>query len=271
MEQSGYSSNGHIAPDDIPSGTPAIWARGLHKTYGQHVAVQHIDLTVQPGEIVGFLGPNGAGKTTTIKMLTGLLKPTAGVAAIAGHDIQKEPVKAKAAFGYVPDTPNLYGKLSGWEFLRFIARLYRVPTEQAERRATELLRLFDLSQAATDMIEGYSHGMQQKMALAGALVHDPQVLFLDEPTVGLDPRSARLIKDLLVQLSNRGTAVMFSTHILEIAERMCDRVLIIDKGQIVAGGTLDELRGMQGQGSLEDIFIRVTGGSEYAEIAEVLA
>src|SRR5262249_14944405 len=151
------------------------------------------------------------------------------------------------------------------------ARLYRVPQAQAEHRAGELLRLFDLDEAGTDLIEGYSHGMQQKMALAGALVHDPQVLFLDEPTVGLDPKSARLIKDLLGQLRNKGTAVFFSTHILEIAERMCDRVFIINKGEIVAAGTLAELRARAGEGSLEDIFLSLTGGAEYAELAEVLS
>lgn len=261
-----YGPNGHS-----PNGrVPAIQAEGLQKSYGQHWAVKNANLLVWPGEIVGFLGPNGAGKTTTIKMLTGLVKPTAGRAAISGYDIQAQPVQAKATFGYVPDTPNLYGKLSGWEFLRFIARLYRVPTEQAERRANELLRLFDLHEAASDLTEGYSHGMQQKLALAGALVHDPQVLFLDEPTVGLDPRSARLIKDLLQQLRDRGTAVFFSTHILEIAERMCDRVMIINHGEIIASGTMEELRDRGGTGSLEDIFLQLTGGAEYAAIAEVL-
>lgn len=249
---------------------PAILGQGLRKTFGEHVAVKDVNLSVRQGEIVGFLGPNGAGKTTTMKMLTGLLKPTAGTAQIMGHDTQTDSVAAKSQFGYVPDTPNLYGKLSGWEFLRFMARLYRVPQEQAERRSGELLRIFDLYDAASDLIEGYSHGMQQKMALAGALVHDPKVLFLDEPTVGLDPRSARLIKDLLVQLRDRGAAVFFSTHILEIAERMCDRVMIIDKGEIIAVGTLAELRRMRGEGSLEDIFLTLTGGAEYAEIAEVL-
>jgi len=249
----------------------AIQAEGLRKVYGKLEAVADATFTIQPGEIVGFLGPNGAGKTTTIKMLTGLLAPSAGRASIMGHDIQKEPVVAKAAFGYVPDTPNLYGKLSGWEFLQFIARLYRVPREQAEHRARELLRLFQLADAAGDMTEGYSHGMQQKLALAGALVHDPKVLFLDEPTVGLDPKSARLIKDILVQLRERGTAIFFSTHILEIAERMCDRVMIINQGRIVAAGTLAELRtGGTQAGSLEDIFLALTGGAEYAEIAEVL-
>lgn len=249
-------------------GVPAVLARGLRKSYGEHVAVAGVDLTIGQGEIVGFLGPNGAGKTTTMKMMTGLLKPTAGSAAILGHDIEREPIAAKAAFGYVPDTPNLYGKLRGWEYLRFMARLYRVPTEQAERRAAELLRLFDLHEAASDLIEGYSHGMSQKMALAGALVHDPQVLFLDEPTVGLDPRSARLIKDLLGQLRSRGVAVFLSTHILEIAERMCDRVVIINKGTIVAAGTLAELRGQGQSGSLEDIFLSLTGGAEYAALLD---
>jgi ABC-2 type transport system ATP-binding protein len=265
--------NGNAAHIDAMWGgsAPAILAQGLGKMYGTHVAVNNLNLAVRPGEILGFLGPNGAGKTTTIKMLTGLLKPTAGTAAILGHDIQRDAVAAKAQFGYVPDTPNLYGKLSGWEFLRFIARLYRVPPQQAEHRAGELLRLFDLTSAASDLIEGYSHGMQQKMAMAGALVHDPKVLFLDEPTVGLDPKSARLVKDLLVQLRNLGTAVFFSTHILEIAERMCDRVVIIDKGNVVAAGTMDELRALRGQGSLEDIFLGLTGGAEYAAIAEVLA
>ena len=256
-----------------PGAVPAILGRGLRKTYGDHVAVAGVDLAVARGEIVGFLGPNGAGKTTTIKMLTGLIRPTAGTAAILGHDIARDPIAAKSLFGYVPDTPNLYGKLKGWEFLRFMARLYRVPTAQAEHRAAELLRLFDLTDAANDLIEGYSHGMSQKMALAGALVHDPQVLFLDEPTVGLDPKSARLIKDLLVQLRSRGVAVFLSTHILEIAERMCDRVVIIDRGAIVAAGTVAELRARagQGQGSLEDIFLSLTGGAEYAALAEVLS
>jgi ABC-2 type transport system ATP-binding protein len=255
----------------VPSmSVPAISAQGLRKVYGEHIAVNNLNMSIRQGEIVGFLGPNGAGKTTTLRMLTGLLKPTAGTGQIMGYDIEHDSVEAKKRFGYVPDTPNLYGKLSGWEFLRFMARLYRVPQEQAERRAGELLQVFELYDAAPDMIEGYSHGMQQKMALAGALIHDPKVLFLDEPTVGLDPRSARLIKDLLSQLRDRGSAVLFSTHILEIAERMCDRVIIINKGDVVASGTLSELRQMRGEGSLEDIFLSVTGGAEYAELADIL-
>ena len=268
-----FGVNGSAAPSNgtpVHPGAPAILARGLRKTYGAHVAVDQLDLEVRQGEILGFLGPNGAGKTTTIKMLTGLLKPTAGSAAILGHDIEREPVAAKARFGYVPDTPHLYGKLSGWEFVRFIGRLYRVPTEQVERRAAELWRLFDLTTAASELIETYSHGMQQKTAMTAALVHDPRVLFLDEPTVGLDPKSARVVKDLLGQLRDRGNTVFFSTHILEIAERMCDRVVIIDKGRVVAIGTMAELRARQSRDSLEDIFLSLTGGSEYAELAEVL-
>ncbi len=252
------------------AGPPAILARGLRKTYGEHIAVAGVDLTIGRGEIVAFLGPNGAGKTTTIKMITGLLLPTAGTAEILGHDIQHDSIAAKSLFGYVPDTPNLPGKLKGWEYLRFMARLYRIPPTEAEPRAAELLRLFDLTTAASDLIEGYSHGMSQKMALAGALVHEPQVLFLDEPTVGLDPRSARLIKDLLGQLRQRGVTVFLSTHILEIAERMADQMVIINKGAIVATGTLAELR-HGGESSLEDIFLSLTGGAEYAEIAQVLA
>jgi len=256
----------------------AIEAAGLRKTYGAVEAVAGVDLAIGPGEIVGFLGPNGAGKTTTIKLLTGLLRPSAGRAAILGHDVQREPVAAKACFGYVPDTPNLYGKLRGREFLRFMARLYRIPPAEAEPRAAELLRVFELWDASNDLVEGYSHGMQQKLALAGALVHDPRALFLVEPTVGLDPRSARLIKDILLRLRDRGATVFLSTHILEIAERLCDRLVIIDKGRIVASGTMAELRGQvaagvdgeRGAGSLEDIFLRLTGGADYAELAAVL-
>ena len=254
----------------------AIEALALRKTYGALEAVKNVNLQVHFGEILGFLGPNGAGKTTTIKMLTGLLTPTTGTARIAGFDIQTQSIQAKTNIGYVPDTPNLYGKLNAWEFLRFIGRLYRVPAPQIEQRAAELLKLFDLEDASGDMIEGFSHGMQQKMALAGALVHNPKVLFLDEPTVGLDPKSARSIKNLLRQVADRGSTVFFSTHILEIAERMCDRVAIINKGEIIAVGTVEELRMRQlnvggASGSLEDIFLSLTGGEDYAEFAEVLS
>ena len=249
-----------------------IETRNLVKRYGDKVAVNNISFDVQAGEIFGFLGPNGAGKTTTIKMIIGLLQPTSGSVKVVGYDIQSQPMQAKAVSGYVPDTPNLYAKLTGRELLRFVGDLYNLDRQQVTRRIDELLRILDLTAAANDTIDSYSHGMQQKASLAAALVHDPRVLVLDEPTVGLDPKSARLIKDILRQLAERGAAVFLSTHILEIAERMCDRIGIINKGNLVAIGTMDELRnlGKSGETSLEDIFLGLTGGAEEAEIAEIL-
>ncbi|MBN1484488.1 MAG: ABC transporter ATP-binding protein [Chloroflexia bacterium] len=247
-----------------------IQTRGLSKRYGQILAVDGVDLAIPPGEILGFLGPNGAGKTTTIKMLVGLLQPSQGQALIGGYDVQEQPLRAKALVGYVPDTPFLYEKLSGREFLRFIARLYDLEPALAARRADDLLQLFDLAERADDLIQGYSHGMRQKIALAAALLHEPRAFFLDEPTVGLDPKSARQVKDLLRHLAERGTAIFMSTHILEVAERMCDRVGIIDRGRLIACGTMAELRQAEGEGTLEDIFLQLTGGAEVAELAQYL-
>jgi ABC-2 type transport system ATP-binding protein len=257
---------------------PQIETQTLSKHFGDKTAVDQVTFEVFGGEIFGFLGPNGAGKTTTIKMMAGLLQPSSGTVMVGGYDVQKQPIQAKAASGYVPDEPNLYAKLTGRELLRFVGDLYGLDRPQVERRIAELLRLFDLEQAGDDTIDSYSHGMQQKTALAAALVHDPKVLVLDEPTVGLDPKSARLIKDILRQMAERGAAVFLSTHILEIAERMCDRIGIINQGRLIAVGSMDELRalgkGKAGEGqveeSLEDIFLGLTGGAEYAEIAEVL-
>jgi ABC-2 type transport system ATP-binding protein len=244
----------------------------LFKRFGDKTAVKDVSFTVQGGEVFGFLGPNGAGKTTTIKMIVGLLQPSEGRVRVAGCDVQAEPLQAKAASGYVPDTPNLYAKLTGRELLRFVGDLYNLDRTQVAHRIEELLRVLDLKEAADHTIDSYSHGMQQKASLAAALMHDPKVLVLDEPTVGLDPKSARLIKDILRQMADRGAAVFLSTHILEIAERMCDRIGIINKGELVAVGTMDELRaaGKVGSASLEDIFLGLTGGAEEAEIAEIL-
>lgn len=260
----------------MTNGQPVIEIQNLVKRYGDKVAVDDVTLQVYGGEIFGFLGPNGAGKTTTIKMLTGLLQPSSGRVKVAGYDVQTQPLQAKAASGYVPDEPNLYAKLTARELLRFVGDLYSLNRQQVDRRSEELLRLFDLAQAADDPIDSYSHGMRQKTALAAGLLQDPRVLILDEPTVGLDPKSARLIKDILRQIANRGAAVFLSTHILEIAERMCDRIGIIHNGRLVAVGTMEELRALgksdlpNGTSSLEDIFLSLTGGTEYAEIAEVL-
>ena len=248
-----------------------IQTKNLVKRFGEKTAVDQVTFQVQAGEVFGFLGPNGAGKTTTIRMIVGLLQPTSGSVEVAGFDLQQEPLKAKAVCGYLPDTPNLYAKLSARELLRFVGDLYEISHEQIEHRSQEMLNLFELTEAADDPIDTYSHGMQQKTALASALLHDPQVLVMDEPTVGLDPRSARLIKDILRQLAERGAAIFLSTHILEIAERMCDRIGIIDDGKLIAVGTMQELRALgKGESSLEDIFLNLTGGTEYAEIAAVL-
>lgn len=249
-----------------------IQTSNLSKRYGDKLAVDQVSFEVRAGEIFGFLGPNGAGKTTTIKILVGLLQPSSGAVSVAGYDIQTQPLQAKAILGYVPDSPNLYAKLTGRELLRFVGELYQLEKARSKRRAEELLRMFDLAEAGDATLDSYSHGMQQKACLAAALMHGPRVLVLDEPTVGLDPKSARLIKDILRQLADRGAAVFLSTHILEIAERMCDRIGIIHSGQLIAVGTMDELRalGKSGAGSLEDIFLSLTGGAEEAEIAEVL-
>ncbi len=251
---------------------PFIQVDHLTKRYGEKIAVKDVSFEVNSGEVFGFLGPNGAGKTTTIKIMVGLLKPSSGGVRVAGYDIVTQAIQAKAASGYVPDTPNLYAKLTGHELLSFVGELYNLERTQVDRRTDELLRMFDLIPAADDTLDSYSHGMQQKMALAAALMHDPKVLVLDEPTVGLDPKSARLIKDILRQMAERGAAVFLSTHILEIAERMCDRIGIINQGGLIAVGTMEELRhlGQTGETSLEDIFLSLTGGAEEAEIAEVL-
>jgi ABC-2 type transport system ATP-binding protein len=241
------------------------------KRYGEKLAVDDVSFQVNAGEIFGFLGPNGAGKSTTIKMIVGLLHPTSGTVKVGGYDVVTQSVQAKAACGYVPDEPNLYAKLTGRELLRFVGDLYGLDRAQTARRSEELLRLFGLVEAGNDTTDTYSHGMKQKTSLAAALVHDPKILILDEPTVGLDPKSARLIKDILRQIADRGAAVMLSTHILEIAQNMCDRIAIINQGKVIASGTMEELRQLgQGESSLEDIFLALTGGTEYAEIAEVL-
>lgn len=244
----------------------SIRLRNLTKTYGKQEAVKPLDLEVGRGELFGFLGPNGAGKTTTIKMMTGLLEPTNGSIEINDVNVWEEPIQAKRMIAYVPDQPNLYPKLSGWDYLEFVASVFEVSDEEFLERATELLLIFDLFDRADELIESYSHGMKQKIAICGALIHNPDVLFLDEPTVGLDPKSARDLKNLLRERCDHGMTVFLTTHILEIAEQMCDRIGIIADGGIIALGTMDELRMQEGKsaaGSLEDIFLALTGGETH--------
>lgn len=223
-------------------------------------AVDHLSLEVMPGEIFGFLGPNGAGKTTTIKMIVGLLAPDHGRIIVDGHDVVEDPVSAKMKMGFVPDYPNLYNRLTGIEYLNLVADIHGVSASERSNRIEGLLSMFDLTHAVGDLIQTYSHGMKQKLALTGALLHNPPLFILDEPMVGLDPRSSRLFKDLMRSHCGQGYAVFFSTHILEVAERLCDKVGIINKGKLIACGSMDELRRLSKEAdeSLEDIFLELT-------------
>lgn len=246
-----------------------ISAVGLTKKYGDKLAVDDVNLEVRSGEIFGFLGPNGAGKTTTINMLIGMLMPTSGSVSICGVDVLKNPQEAKSLIGYVPDQPNIYEKLTAWEFLMFVAKIYNTPEEKARKKALSLLEMFGIADRANDLIGSFSHGMKQKVVMSSALVHDPKVVFMDEPTVGLDPKSARLVKDILRELADHGVTVFMTTHILDIAERMCDRVGIIQNGKLLAVGSMDELRSLSSHKdnelSLEDLFLELTGAEDEAD------
>ncbi len=249
-----------------------IRLNGLTKKYGRFTAVDGINLTVPEGELFGFLGPNGAGKTTTLRMIAGILKPSAGTVEIAGDDIQARPLHAKARLGFIPDRPYVYEKLTGAEFLRFVAALYGQSGAEVEERAGELLELFELTPWKHELVESYSHGMRQKLIISSALVHRPAVIVVDEPMVGLDPRSAKLLKDLFRQFVTRGGTVLMSTHTLEVAETMCDRIAIIVKGRIAAYGTMAELREQTSSAdmSLEELFLKITGGTPDRDIGAVL-
>jgi ABC-2 type transport system ATP-binding protein len=255
-----------------PERVPILELRGVAKRYGSFTAVKAIDLTVHPGEILAFLGPNGAGKTTTIRMVAGTLRPSAGQIFIGGDDLALTPELAKQRIGYVPDRPFLYEKLSGSEFLRFVAGLWGMDGKVVDERAERFLRLFSLSDWADELIESYSHGMRQKLLISAAFLHDPELVVVDEPMVGLDPRSARLLKDLLRAFVDRGGAVFLSTHTLEVAEAVSDRIAIISEGGIIALGTMEELRAQAdaGEAHLEEIFLKVTGGDEVADLVRGL-
>ncbi len=243
----------------------------LTKKYGKLIALDNLNLKISPGEIFGFLGPNGAGKTTTVKLICGLLKPTTGRATIGGIDIQQEPEKAKRIIGLVPDFPFVYKKLTGTEYLSFIGDLYNVPLEEQGEKITNYLEMFELGQWGNELIENYSRGMQQKLVMASVLLHDPKVIILDEPLVGLDPKGARVMKEIFISLSKRGTTIFMCTHTLEIAEAMCGRIGIIQEGKLTHLGTKEELKEkVTAGGSLEDIFLKLTGGSEYSDLLKYL-
>jgi ABC-2 type transport system ATP-binding protein len=249
-----------------------ISVQDLRKEYGEFTAVDGVSLDVQPGQIHGFLGPNGAGKTTTIRLIAGLLKPTAGRIVVDGHDLADEPEAAKAALGFIPDRPFIYEKLTAGEFLRFHGGLYGMDEAAVETRIGEMLELFELGRWRHELVESFSHGMKQRLVMSAAFLHRPKAVLVDEPMVGLDPRGARLIKDVFRRMSERGVAILMSTHTLEVAEEMCDRISIILKGRIIAHGTVDELRAMAGGADeeLTAVFLKLTGGSGLQEIDEVV-
>lgn len=227
---------------------------GITKSYGDKRAVDNLTLDVRDGEIFGFIGPNGAGKTTTIKTIVGMLRPDSGAVRVNGVDVQANPIEAKLGIAYVPDTPDVYERLTGIQFVNFIADAYRVPQDVRVPRIAQLAEMLEMTDALGDVIESYSHGMRQKIVLIAALVHDPKAWVLDEPLVGLDPKASFALKGLMRQHADSGNTVFFSTHILEVAERLCDRVGVIVQGRLVACGTLDELR-TAADSTLESIFL----------------
>ncbi|MDQ8154850.1 MAG: ABC transporter ATP-binding protein [Gemmatimonadota bacterium] len=245
---------------------------GLTKHYGSFVAVDGLDLHVPKGELFGFLGPNGAGKTTTLRMIAGILKPTAGRVEIGGVDLAVDPIAAKAKLGFIPDRPFIYEKLTGGEFLRFVAGLYDQHGAQVEHRARELLALFDLEEWRDELVESYSHGMRQKLIIASAFVHRPDVIVVDEPHVGLDPKAIKILRDLFREYAARGHTIMMSTHTLATAESLCDRIGIIVNGRMHALGTMEELRNSAtyGGSGLEEVFLRLTGENAARNLMDVL-
>jgi ABC-2 type transport system ATP-binding protein len=239
--------------------TPALEIRGLTKRFGARPAVDGLDLVIAPGELHAILGPNGAGKTTTLRIVAGLLRPDAGSVRVMGHDVLAAPEDAKRVLAFLPDDPLLYAKLRPLEYLEFVAGLWSLDPAVARARANELLEWLGLADRTGERVEAFSRGMRQKLALAGALIHEPQVMILDEPLTGLDAAAARQVKDLLVERARQGVCVILTTHILEIAERLAERISIIQRGRIVAQGTMRELRGEASAGAtLEDIFLEIT-------------
>lgn len=234
-----------------------IEIKHVTKTFGNKTAVDHIDLTIPTGEIIGFIGPNGAGKTTTIKMMSGVLEPDEGDILIDGKSIRSEPLEAKRRFGLVPDSPDMFLRLKGIEYLNFMGDIYDVESSLRAQRIASLAETFEMRDALNDKILSYSHGMRQKIVLMGALIHEPQVCILDEPMTGLDPQSSFHLKQMMKEHAAKDKTVFFSTHVLEVAEKLCDKIAIINHGKIIYFGTLDDLRAGHGDQSLEELFLEV--------------
>lgn len=239
--------------------TPPVRLEGLSKIYGEFPALASLDLEVEKGNITGLLGPNGAGKTTTIKLITGLLKPSSGRVFISGIDISLNPVEAKRKFALVPDVPFIYGKLTAWEFMFFIARLYKLDKEGLRERIEAELKTFSILDVAHDLVDSFSHGMKQRLILSSVMLRDPEIIILDEPMVGLDPEASRMVKNIFRELSTKGKTIFLSTHTLSDATELCSKIAIISAGRLVAYGTYDELEKQSGgERNLEDIYIKIT-------------
>lgn len=249
-----------------------IKLENVTKQYGSFTAVDNISLEIKKGEIFGFLGPNGAGKTTTIKMMTGLLKVNCGSITIGGYDIAKKPLEAKKIFGFIPDRPYIYEKLTGKEFLDFIAGIYRLDYDKKETKIKNLLQLFELDTWSDELIESYSLGMKQKIVMAGNILHDPDIYIVDEPMVGLDPKSAKIVKEIFIDLGKAGKTLFISTHSLEIVESLCHTIGIIMNGKMIAKGTIKEVKEMAKteKSGLEDIFLSLTGSPDLSNVLEYI-
>lgn len=232
----------------------------VSKQYGKSatLAVDDLNMTVESGKVFGYIGPNGAGKSTTIRLMTGILTPTSGRVVIGGHDMAKDPIGAKRMIGFVPDSHELYDRLTGLEYLNFMADVYQVDSVSRKQHIEKYLNLFELEDAAGEQIRSYSRGMKQKLTIIGALIHNPPVWVLDEPMVGLDPKSSHVLKEEMRRHCDAGNTVFFSTHVLEVAERLCDDIAIIDKGKVLARGTMEELRSGESGSSLEELFLQLT-------------
>lgn len=246
----------------------AIKISNLQKAYGGNLVLRDVNLEVDSGEIIGYIGPNGAGKSTTIKILIGMIPDYAGNVEVMGLDVKSNPLEVKRLIGYVPENASLYDTLSPMEYLRFLGSLYQLETDQIEEKATELLRLFALYDQRDDRMTTFSKGMKQKVLLISGILHNPEVIFLDEPLSGLDANAVILVKEILAQLKHAGKTIFYSSHIMDVVEKISDRIVLINKGTIIANGTFEELKSQRETGSLEQIFNQLTGNNEHVQLAE---
>lgn len=246
----------------------AIKISNLQKAYGGNLVLRDVNLEVDSGEIIGYIGPNGAGKSTTIKILIGMIPDYAGSVEVMGLDVKANPLEVKRLIGYVPENASLYDTLSPMEYLRFLGSLYQLETDQIEEKATELLRLFALYDQRDDRMTTFSKGMKQKVLLISGIIHNPEVIFLDEPLSGLDANAVILVKEILSQLKHAGKTIFYSSHIMDVVEKISDRIVLINKGTIIANGTFEELKSQRETGSLEQIFNQLTGNNEHVQLAE---